>query len=154
MGLALIGPASASDTDIVFECVVKVAPEGQEPGAPPPPDDQTCIGLIANPCRDAGGDSAKCNTRETKAWLAAISSIQANAKNDYGKKQAAAFKAGTASLLQNAVSLCRAAAATSAWGSDDIANGNDPTSFDAGNTCVRKSVAQQALIVLTQRMGI
>ena len=128
-GVVVAGPAIAGDVDTVFDCVVKVAPESVEPGAPPPPNDQTCIGLIANPCREAGGDSAQCNARETKAWLAAISSVQANAKNDYGRKQSAAFKAGTASLLQNAVALCRAAAATSAWGSDAIAKGNDPSQF-------------------------
>ena len=153
-GLILTGPSFADDIEVVFECIVKVAPEGLEPGAPPPPNNQTCIGLIAQPCREAGGNGDQCNSRETKAWLAAVSSVQANAKNDYGKKQASVFKAGTASLLQNAIALCRAAAATSAWGSEAIANGKDPTTFDASHPCVRESVAQQALIVLTQRMGI
>ena len=151
---AMFSPAMASDVDAVFDCVVKVAPEGLEPGAPPPPSEQTCIGIIAKPCREAGGDNDQCNTRETNAWLAAIASVQSNAENDYGKKQSAAFKAGTSALLKNAVALCRAAAATSAWGSDAIANGNDPTAFDRGHPCVRESVGQQALIVLTRRMGI
>ena len=153
-GFVLAIPAQAADVDTVFECIVKVAPEGQEPGAPPPPDDQTCIGLIADPCRKAGGDSEKCNARETKAWLAAIDSIQASSKSDYGKKQSATFEAGTAALLQNAVALCRAAAATSAWGSEAIAKDSDWVAFDSGDICVRQSVAQQALIVLTRRMGI
>jgi hypothetical protein len=154
LGLAYCSPAAAGDVDTVFACISEVAPESLQDGAPPPPNPQTCIGMIAKLCTEAGGDVLKCNARETKAWLGAIASVQTNAKENYGKKQSAAFKAGTSTLLQNAIALCRASAATSAWGSDSIAEGKDPTIFDGSHPCVRESVAQQALIVLTQRMGI
>lgn len=153
LGLLMSASASASDVDKVFDCVVKVAPEGAEPGAPPPPNPQTCIGLIADPCEQAGGDSSQCNARETKAWISAIESVGSNATADYGKKNATAFKAGTAALLKNSAALCRASAATSAWGMDAISKGEDPTKFNGSHPCVREAVAQQALLVLTWRMG-
>jgi hypothetical protein len=154
LGIILCGPAMAGDVEAVFNCIDKVAPEGDVPDAPLPPNRQTCIGFIADPCEAAGGDWHTCYMRETKAWLGAIAVVQADAKSSYGKKHAAAFKAGTGALLQNAIALCRAAGATSAWGRSAMDEGRDPVTFDGGHHCVSQSVAQQALIVLAERVGI
>jgi hypothetical protein len=153
--LALAAPAHADPAvERIQTCVSQKAPEGlptdgplrarmlkEMEGGP-----QACIGLVQKDCEAAGKPREACVASETRAWLAALET------RDLTGKRAAVFRKGAGAIRAQAVALCEAAAAMSAWGGETVAS-KGRYGFGLDSSCVRDAVAQQALVILVNGRG-
>ena len=148
-------PAFAqSPVERIQTCVEQKAPEGlptdgplrarmlkEMEGGP-----QACIGLVQKDCEAAGKEREACVAAETRAWLAALET------RDLTGKRAAVWRKGVGAIRAQAIALCEASAAMSAWGGQTVA-AKGRYGFGAGSVCVRDAVAQQALVILVNGRG-
>lgn len=108
---------------------------------------QACVGLVEQECRSAGGDRKACVAQETAAWLSAL------ARPDLAGKRAAVWRKAAIAVKAQAIALCEASAAGSAWGGEKVA-AQGRYGFKVGDACVRDAVAGQALILLVNARGV
>ena len=148
-----------ADSETLAWCVAdKAGPEGDLPPSGPARDrivkameggPRTCIGLIAAPCETAAGPDARCVRRESRAWLNTI--ILETGRRLPARNKAVWGRAVSAVQAQ-AVALCEAAAAISAWGGAAVTK-KGKYGFSLDDRCVRDGIAEQALILLVRSRG-
>lgn len=147
LSAAALPTPSAADTlsqdkDALMDCVAEAFPEGDLPqiaGAPKanePSRPGDCIGLIERSDPKACASSSACFERETKAWLAIARGYKAERG---GERNKAAINNAVAGIERQAKALCIAAAATSAWGAENVAKGKYSVGLDS--PCMRDAVA-------------
>ena len=148
-----------ADSETLAWCVAdKAGPEGDLPPSGPARDrivkqmeggPRACIGLIAAPCEAAAGPDARCVRRESRAWINTM--ILENGRRLPARNRAVWGRAVSAVQTQ-AVALCEAAAAISAWGGAAVTK-KGKYGFSLNDRCVRDGIAEQALILLVQSRG-
>lgn len=155
LALAAAAPAYADPAvDRIQACIEDKAPEGLPTDGPlrermlkaMEGGPQACVGLVQKECEASGKDQDVCVARETNAWIAALS------RSDLKGKRAAAYRKGAAAVKAQALALCEAAAAGSAWGGAKVES-NGRYGFKSSDRCVRDAVAAQVLIVLVNGRG-
>ena len=153
--LALAAPAHADPAvERIQTCVDQKAPEGLPTSGPlrermmkeMEGGPQACVGLVQQAWEASGKPREACVALETKAWLAALET------RDLTGKRAAVFRKGVGAIRAQAVALCEAAAAMSAWGGETVA-AKGRYGFGLESACVRDAVAQQALVILVNGRG-
>lgn len=107
---------------------------------------QACIGLVQKACEATGAPTETCVARETRAWLAALT------RDGLTGRRAAVWRKGVGAVRAQAVALCEASAAMSAWGGRTVGE-KGRYGFGLNSACVRDAVAQQVLIVLVNGRG-
>jgi hypothetical protein len=147
-----------ADAAALLECVAKKAgPEGDIPQSGPmraqilkemEGGPQACIGIIETPCERAGGDALRCLGREARAWKETLSDDHASV----GARNRAIWRAAAARTTGQAMALCEAAAAISAWGSEKV-TAKGKYGFTLESKCVRDGLAQQAILLLVNARG-
>ncbi len=149
------------DVKAILACIDKKSPEGELPPEGPARDKlmqeaeggpQACVGLAIEACQKAGGQEEACLTREAKAWLASTA-LDPETEKRVGPRNATIYKAATTNIVSNAVALCKAAAAVSAWGAEAIKTDSKDLVFDVTQPCVFDAIVQQSLVVLVNRRG-
>lgn len=153
--LAAAAPAYADQAvERIQACIDDKAPEGMPTDGPlrermmkaMEGGPQACVGLVQKDCEASGKDQDVCVARETNAWLAALS------RPDLKGKRAAAHRKAALAVKAQAIALCEAAAADSAWGGEKVES-KGRYGFKPGDRCVRDAVAAQALIILVNGRG-
>ena len=151
-----------ADVQAIHACINLKSPEGEPPKEGSPEHEkmmketeggpQACAGSVAAACQTAGGEEETCVLREATAWLASTTLDKAT-ETKFGAKNAGVYKAASAKIMANAVALCKAAAAVSAWGADAIKTNSKELVFDLSHPCVYEAIVQQSLIILVNKRG-
>lgn len=150
-----------ADVQTILACIDKKSPEGELPPEGPARDKimqeaeggpQACAGLVIEACQTAGGQEEACLTREANAWLASTA-LDAETEKRIGPKNATIYKAASTKIMGNAIALCKAAAAVSAWGAEAIKADSKDLVFDVTQPCVFDAIVQQSLVILVNRRG-
>ena len=150
-----------ADVQAIHACINLKSPEGELPPEGPEREKvmkeseggpQSCVGSVIEACQKAGGNEEACMLREATAWLASTN-IDKATETKFGARNAAAYKAASTKIMANAVALCRAAAAVSAWGAEAIKTNSRDLVFDLMQPCVFDAIVQQSLIILVNKRG-
>ena len=153
-----ITPARA-DSGMLAHCVAgKAGPEGDLPPPGPVRDrivkemeggPQACIGRVSGPCEAAAGPDARCVQRESRAWL---NTMVLETGGRWHARNKAVWTRAASTVQAQAVALCEAAAAISAWGGAAVTK-KGKYGFSLNDRCVRDGIAQQVLILLVHSRG-
>jgi len=149
-----------ADAEALQACVdEKSGPEGDLPSSGPLREKflrqmeggpQSCFDHVRKPCIDAGGDVDVCTAREAKAWLKAAGDVAQDTSRP--EKNRAVWRATSGRLQAQAVAICEATAALSAWGSDTVTR-KGKFGMSLSHPCVNEAIARQAIILLTNVRG-
>lgn len=153
------GAQVKADAEALQACVEeKAGPESDLPASGPLREKlvkqmeggpQACVFLVRNACKAAGGDYDACAARESRGWLKAVAEVKGE---HLPEKNRAVWRAASGRLQAQAVAICEATAALSAWGAETVTRKGK---FGMGLThpCVAEAIAQQAIIMLVQVRG-
>ncbi len=138
--------------DRLYACIDAAYPEGEVPLRPgerrqPRPKPGQCSGLIAENC-----GARRCEEREARAWLA-LARQHAQGMKESGRPPGnrKVYDGAVASLTRQAFAICRAAAANSAWGVDQVAKGTYKPALS--HPCAREAIAGMVIPMLGHARG-
>lgn len=150
---------AAADAAALAVCIdEKSGPEGDLPSSGPKREKllkqmeggtQACLFLVRNACKEAGGDPDACTARESKAWLKAVADVKGE---HLPEKNRTVWRAAGGRLQAQAIAICEATAALSAWGAEKVTQ-KGRFGMGLSHPCVAEAIAQQAIIMLSQVRG-
>ncbi len=146
------GAQLIADAEKLDACINEAFPESEpslRPGQTPQrrPAHGECSGIVAKSCKPQA-----CNERESRAWLHLAQQVsRSEGSRVRSGVNGRAWQTAFSGIERQALAVCTAAAAASAWGSEMVSKGKFKASL--AHPCVREAIAGMVIPMLGYSRG-